>query len=210
MPNWRLPTRTMPGPPGTSAFRVKGHGLRARMAIYDKMVPGGRDAVIAAIPDEAVRAYLRGPILAASWYDLFAHAMLDIAAADLRKMAAFESVASASGAQAEEDASGIYKLLLRVVSPHMLIRKLGAISAQYFDHGAIDVQRLEGSSARMTRSGIANSLFWWWSGILDGYVQTLFRIAGAKDVVATVGPLKSDKPDDPLGLGSFDVDVRWR
>jgi hypothetical protein len=210
MPNWRLPTRTMPGPPGTSRFRVKGHGLRARMAVYDRMVPGGRQAVIAAIPDGDVRAYLSGPILAASWYDLFAHAMLDLAAADLRQMPGFESVASASGAQAEEDASGIYKLLLRVISPHMLVRKMGAISAQYFDHGTVDVQKLESHAARMTRTGIANSLYWWWSGILDGYVQTLFRIAGAKNLVSTIGPLKSEHLDDPLGIGNFDVDVRWQ
>ena len=72
------------------------------MDVYDRVVRGGRVAVIAAIEDPAVRAYLSGSILAGSWYDLFAHAALDLAAADLRKMPAWESVASASALQAEE------------------------------------------------------------------------------------------------------------
>src|SRR5438046_1248080 len=150
MPNWKVPVRQSPVAPGTSPFRVKGHGLRARMDVYDRIVPGGRQAVLAAIEDEPTRAYLSGPILAASWYDLFAHAALDLAAADLRKMAAWESVASASALQAENDAAGIYRLLLKVVSPHMLVSKLGKISAQYFDHGTVDVERVDDHYARMT------------------------------------------------------------
>ena len=188
---------------------MKGHGLRARMAVYDRIVPGGRQAVLAAIDDRAVREYLSGPILAASWYDLFAHAALDIAAADLRKMAPWESVASASAMQAEADASGIYKLLLKVVSPHMLVRKLGAISAQYFDHGTIEVERIDDHAARMLRTGISNQLYWWWGGILDGYVHALFKLSGAKNVSFHCGTLKTAQPDEPLGLGSFAVDVRW-
>jgi hypothetical protein len=179
------------------------------MAVYDRVVPGGRAAVLAAIDDRAVRDYLSGPILAASWYDLFAHAALDVAAADLRRMPPSESVASASAMQAEADARGVYALLLKLVSPHLLVKKLGAISSQYFDHGSITVERLEDRAARMTRHGIANQLYWWWGGILDGYVTALFKMSGAKDVQKYLGPLVTDKPDDPLGIGSFAVEVRW-
>jgi hypothetical protein len=210
MANWKVPTRSMPLAPGEHPFRVKGHGLRARMAVYDRIVPGGREAVIDAIDDAQVRTYLRQPILAASWYDLFVHAALDLAASDLRKMTAWDSVATASAMQADDDASGIYSVLLRVISPHFLVRKLGAISAQYFDHGTIEVASLDDKHARMTRHGISNQLYWWWGGILDGYVTSLFRRAGAKDIEVHAGPLRSPKPDEPLGLGSFDVDVRWR
>jgi hypothetical protein len=209
MPNWKVPTRQSPVAPGSSAFRVKGHGLRARMAVYDRIVPGGRAAVLEAIDDPFVRAYLSGPILAASWYDLFAHAALDLAAADLRKMPAWDSVASASALQAEEDAKGIYSLLLKLVSPHMLIGKLGKISAQYFDHGTVEVIRLDARGARMVRTGIANQLYWWWGGILDGYVHALFRLAGAKNTQFHCGHLESSTPDDPMGIGKFAVDVRW-
>ena len=209
MPNWKVPTRHLPEIPGRHPFRVKGHGLRARMAVYDSLVPGGRDAVIAAIDDERVREYLRQPILAASWYDLFVHAALDLAAADLRKMTAWDSVASASAIQARADARGIYSLLLRVVSPHLLVRKLGAISSQYFDHGEVLVERVDAREARMTRTGIANQLYWWWGGILDGYVHALFELAGAKNLRVRCGPLRSDSMDDPLGLGSFAVEIGW-
>src|SRR5678816_1518355 len=130
------------------------------MAVYDRLVDGGSRAVLDAIPDAAVRDYLGGPLLAASWYDLFAHAELDLAAAKLRNLPAWQSVSTASAAQAEADARGIYKLLLRFVSPHMLVRKMGAISAQYFDHGTVEVERLDARGARMTRTGIANQLYW--------------------------------------------------
>ncbi len=179
------------------------------MAVYDLVVDGGRQAVLDAIDDLRVRAYLSGPILAASWYDLFAHAYLDVAAAELRKMPATDSVASASAMQAEADAKGIYSLLLKLVSPHMLVRKLGAISSQYFDHGTITVERIDAHTARMTRHGIANQLYWWWGGILDGYVRALFKISGAKNVQTYTGPLKTAAPDDPLGIGAFTVEVRW-
>jgi hypothetical protein len=210
MAKWRLPTQGMPAPPGQNPFRVKGHGLLARMAVYDRLIDGGSRAVLDAIPDAAVREYLSGPLLRASWYDLFAHAELDLAAAKLRNLPGSQSVASASAAQAEADARGIYRLLLRFVSPHMLIRKLGAISAQYFDHGTVEVERIDAKSARMTRTGIANQLYWWWTGILDGYVAALFKMAGAEGVVCTSGPLHSDDMDNPVGIGRFDVDVRWK
>ncbi len=206
--NWKVPAHVA-GAPGQSGFRVKGHGLRARMAVYDRIVPGGSAAVLAAIDDAPTRAYLSGPILAASWYDLFAHAQLDLAAADLRKMPAWESVATASAMQAENDARGIYSFLLRFVSPHTLVSKLGNISAQYFDHGSIEVARLEGNHARMTRIGISNQLYWWWDGILEGYVRALFGLAGAKNVVIHCGLLETSEPDNPLGIGRFPVDVRW-
>jgi hypothetical protein len=95
---------------------------------------------------------------------------------------------------------------LKLVSPHMLVKKLGAISSQYFDHGAIRVERID---ARMTREGISNQLYWWWGGILDGYVSALFKIAGAKNTQTYRGPLQTDAPADPLGIGSFVVEVRW-
>ncbi len=137
-PNWKVPSRNMPRPAGENPFRVKGHGLRARMAVYDRVVPGGSRAVLAAIDDPGVREYLSAPILAASWYDLFAHAYLDVVAAELRKMPASESVATASALQAKDDARGIYKFLLKLVSPHVLVKKLGAISSQYFDRRTPD------------------------------------------------------------------------
>jgi hypothetical protein len=209
VPNWRIPTRALPHFTGESPFRVKGHGLRARMAVYDRVVPGGKDAVLAAIEDPAFRAYLSGPILAASWYDLFAHVALDIAAADVRRMSPFESVMTASSLQAEADARGIYSWLLKLVSPQVLVKKLGAISSQYFDHGSVVVERLDATAARMTRSGITNQLYWWWGGILEGYVKTLFRIAGATGTQTYIGPLVTEKPEDGLGIGSFVVEVRW-
>lgn len=199
----------MPRPAGSNPYRVKGHGLRARMAVYDKLVPGGSRAVLAAIEDPATREYLSQPLLAASWYDLFAHAALDFTAAELRKMPAWESVATASAQQAQDDARGIYALLLRLVSPHTLVQKLGKISSQYFDHGGLEVERLEGNGARMTRVGIANQLYWWWDGILEGYVRALFGLAGAKNLELHCGPLVTSAPEDPLGQGRFVVDVRW-
>lgn len=209
MPNWKMPTAAMPRPPGQNPYRVKGHGLRARMAIYDRVVPGGSAAVLAALDDPAVRDYLSAPILAASWYDLFAHAALDRAAAGLRRMPAWESVASASAIQAKSDASGIYSLLLRLVSPHTLVRKLGAISAQYFDHGKIDAVKLEDRAARLTYGGIANQLYWWWTGIGEGYVRALFQIAGAKNARVHTSALRSEAMNDPLGAGTFEFDVHW-
>ena len=179
------------------------------MDVYDRIVPGGRKAVLAAIDDEPTRTYLSGPILAASWYDLFAHAALDLAAADLLDLPAWESVARASALQAENDAAGIYRLLLKVVSPHMLVSKLGKISSQYFDHGGIEVQKVDAHAARMIRTGIANQLYWWWGGILEGYVHALFRLSGAKNTTSHAGVLETDAPDDPLGIGRFTVDVRW-
>jgi hypothetical protein len=118
-------------------------------------------------------------------------------------------VAAASAMQARDDASGIYSLLLRVVSPHTLVSKMGAITARYFDHGTIVVERVDTKAARMTRDGISNQLYWWWCGILEGYVTALFEMAGAKNLTINRGPLVTQAPDDPLGVGRFTVDVKW-
>ncbi len=179
------------------------------MEVYDRVVIGGSAAVLAAIDDPAVREYLSRPILAASWYDLFAHAALDFAAAEVRRMPAWESVASASALQAKADARGIYSVLLRLVSPHTLVRKLGAISSQYFDHGTIAAVKVEDRAARLTYGGIANQLYWWWTGIGEGYVRALFTLAGAKNTQVHTSALRSEAMSEPLGLGSFTFDVSW-
>jgi hypothetical protein len=209
MVDWKIPQRTTPPPPGEHPFRVKGHGLLARMATYDKLVPGGRQAVVGAIADRAVREYLSQMILAVGWYDLFAHVELDLAAADLLRLPPNVSVANASRVQAQSDAKGIYSVLLKVVSPQMLVKKMGTISAQYFDHGTVDVVRLESKAARMTRTGIVNQHYWWWGSILEGYVRALFGIAGARGLRIHCGELVTERPDDPLGHGRFSCDVRW-
>jgi hypothetical protein len=210
MADWSVPQRSMPRPPGENPFRVKGHGILARMAVYDRVVPGGRRAVLEAVGDPATRVYLSQLIVAVGWYDLFAHAVLDLAAADVRRMDPGESVASASAMQARADATGIYALLLKVVSPQLLVRKLGKVSAQYFDHGAVDVVRIDAKAARMTRTGIANQLYWWWGAILEGYVRALFGLAGARDLEIRRGALESAALEDPLGIGRFSCDLRWR
>jgi hypothetical protein len=91
----------------------------------------------------------------------------------------------------------------------MVVRKLGAISSQYFDHGTIEVERVDARAARMTRVGISNQLYWWWGGILEGYVRALFNLAGARNTQFYCGALVSDVIDEPLGLGKFSVEVRW-
>src|SRR5688572_24985662 len=102
-----LATPTLRDPPGESPFHCKGQGWLASLNAYDKLVPGGAPAVIAAMPTEALRAYAGQRFSASAWYDLYPCCVADSVAAALKQQPFFDFMRTSAEVQARADFKGV-------------------------------------------------------------------------------------------------------
>ena len=62
---------TPPYPPGESRYLIKGMGYKSFLEDCDRVVPGGRATVLAAIEQPELREFFKQEFLAGSWFDMF-------------------------------------------------------------------------------------------------------------------------------------------
>src|SRR5262245_31339375 len=62
---------TPPYPPGESSYQIKGMGYRSFLEDCDRVIPGGRATVLAAIEQPELQEFFKQEFLAGSWFDMF-------------------------------------------------------------------------------------------------------------------------------------------
>jgi hypothetical protein len=83
---------------------------------------------------------------------------------------------------AEADLSGLYRTLLRVVSPGLLAPKLPKIQAQYLNFGSLTVTETGQKHCEVVRHGHPSLLVHWYVAVVHGFLPCVLECAGAKDV----------------------------
>ena len=139
----------LPIPAGTSPFHIKGSaytGLRDRQA---NLVPGGLKQVLKFIDDPAAREFLSQKFMPSGWYDYLPVLLLVGGAVAATGRSAEDLVTAGAILHAEQDLSGVYRVLLFFTSPEAAIRRMPVIHQQYFDFGNTD--------ARIVGRGVAES-----------------------------------------------------
>jgi hypothetical protein len=111
--------------------------------------------------------------------------------------------------QAQVDIGGVYRVLLKLVSPEAVAMRLPRMLTQIFDHGASDVRKLEPGWIESLLSGFPRVLWDWYSTAFEIYTQTALSAAGAKQVTALVRDPESDGEQHGVELIKFRVDARW-
>src|SRR5262245_50829515 len=100
----------LPFPIGEGPFRIQGAAIRTALGFYATQ-PGGLARVREAAPAHLHR-YFDEPILASSWYDVFASAAIDFAAARAHARTPAEWLTHSTVSQARAMLSGVYKTML--------------------------------------------------------------------------------------------------
>jgi hypothetical protein len=171
-----------PFPPGESPFRVKGSICRGCIEYIAEHVQGGMPAALAALPTDALRRCFEQPFLASALYDTFVlEALLQAAARAVGQN--FEAfLRQAFDAQAARDQRGVYKLLLRAISPEMLVKRLPSIGSQLFTFTSSEVRELGPGHWENTISGIPVLLRTVYCESSGAFVSRALRTTGARDL----------------------------
>lgn len=173
---------SFPYRPGESPFRVKGSICRGSVDYIAEHVQGGMAAVLAALPSDAYRRCCEQPFLASGLYDAFVLDALLRAAARAVGQGFDAFLSQAFEAQAERDQRGVYKLLLRAVSPEMLVKRLPSIGSQLFTFTSSEVRELAPGHWQNAISGIPVLLRTVYCVSSGAFVSRALRTAGARDL----------------------------
>ena len=148
----------------------------------DRYVEGGSALAIERIADGRVRDYLNQPFAASGWYDIFPMIAMIVQVARIRGVPYFNAVSELSRQMAEADLNGLYRTLLRVVSPGMLAPKLPKIQAQYLNFGSLTVLETSSDHCEVLRSDHPHLLVHWYVAVVHGFLPCVLEYSGAKNV----------------------------
>ncbi len=200
---------TTPFPPGESPFRVKGISYKSFLEHMEVRAPGGAAAVIAALPDPALRAFFGQRFLVGSWYDILPIAPLHATAAKLLGMSEEAFGRMQSRYQADKDINGIYRILLKLASPAGLLQRMPALTAQYQDFSRSSVEMVDKKSARAVYEGMPRMLLPWYLPATEAYTVRVLECAGAKRPRMTIHPPEPYATVRTVETIRLRIDIAW-
>lgn len=165
--------------PGESPFRVRGSTYLGIREHVDKRLRGGLDALMAHLPSDAHRRFAAQIFLPVGWYDALPIIELTRAVAAVEQAAYADSVRERAVLVAQRDLSGLYKLLLKVVSAELVLERLQRASLRYFDFGRVEVRATGKGRSEGAYREIPAPLAAWFSPMITGYAAEALRAAGA-------------------------------
>jgi hypothetical protein len=177
--------------PGDSPFHVKGHVYRSSMGLYALSVPGGLAAVLERL-DPAHRSFFDQHFLTASWYDALPMLPLSGAAAAALGKPHYEAMRDRASVQVESDAVGVYRVILAMASPEMLVPRLPRAMMQYFDFGEATSAITSPTSCQVTHAGVPMPIVPLGVPLADGFLTTALRLAGANAITFDADPPERD------------------
>jgi hypothetical protein len=165
--------------PGKSPFRGKGVTYRNYFDYVDEFIPGGRERLLAALGDPALRAFATQPFLAGTFYDTLPMVALCETAAGLMQRPFVQFVREFSAVSAERDTKGVYRMLLKLVSPNLVMERVPAVAKQYFDFITASVEKISPKSYRSTARGVPEMVAQFYMLSTEAFLARALTLAGA-------------------------------
>jgi hypothetical protein len=198
-----------PFEPGQSPFRAKGTTYLALYASFDKRVPGGSEAVFSRIEDARVIAFFEQRFLASSTYDILPMLEASKLAAKIAGAPWREFVRGGAKFTAERDLNGVYRVLLKLASPRMVVERLPRILVQYFTFGHVEGHFSGPTRYEAIARGIPKPVAPWLTHAAEGFVPTVMGAAGAKDAAVIVHPFDVEDHVQGMEMHTTRFSVSW-
>lgn len=198
-------SRPLPFRPGEGPFRIKGVAYRGHLDYVAEHVPGGVEEMVRGFRDPALATFFEQKFLASTFYDVIPLVVAGYVCARQCRKSFSEFVRIRSRYQAQKDIGGIYRVLLKLVSPMHVIQRLPALQAQYLDFtkdGTVEV--VEPKRVVLRCTGLPAMLAGWYTTVNETYIEVVLTAAGARNVLVRTAP---HEPDGKLeGVAA----VKWR
>jgi hypothetical protein len=172
----------IPFVPGAGPFRCKGILYVDTIAFIDENIRGGRAALIRGMPDGDMRFFLGQSFLVGGWYDLFPLLMLQSAAAVATGEPFLHIVRKVARFQIPRQFRGLYKYLLKMASPDMMMRNLPRVTNAYFDFVRVEVEEVRPRTYRSLGCGVPAEAASAYMASTEISVTTALEIAGAREI----------------------------
>lgn len=193
---------------GESPFRTKGNNYRGSVAQYDALVPGGYKAVIASITEPALRGFVSREFFSSEWYDVYPLYALDAHAAALSGLTLDAFVRKTGALQATTDMNGIYRTVLRFISPETALKRLAPFASQLFTFGENQAVNVPNGGSITTR-GVPLDLCDWYCRLAAYYLGQVITHAGALNPRYRFEPPTAAGEAHGVTLGAQRWHVEW-
>ena len=169
-------------PAGSSPFHAKGHVYLKMFENMEASVPGGLAAVVARCEEPSIAAFVAQRFTAGGWYDALPITPLGSAHARILGKPFHPFIRDKGRIIAREDVPGIYRALLKLFSPELLVGKLPRAAALYFDFGKTRAEVPRPRAAQTFLAGVPYTLAASLSATIEGFMEAALEISGARGV----------------------------
>ena len=199
-----------PFAPGESPYHVKGVVYAGTHKYFAKQVQGGLDALWTELAgDPPLLAFMQQKFLASGWYDVLPVAALIRAEARALRLSVPHYLRKRSEFQAKDDIGGVYRFLLKMISPESVANRLPRLLTQIFDFGTNEINAIDNEHIEATLTGFPMMLWPWYSTAFEVYSETLLSLAGGKQVSSFVRDAQRIASDRGVDLCKFQILCRW-
>jgi len=192
-----------------SPFRVKGVLYIGTQTYFERNVPGGLGTLLEAIEDDTLRDFIGQKFLASSRYDVMLVPALIAREADAVGQPLDVYLRARTEWQARQDINGVYRMLLRLVSPDAVAKRLPRLLVQMFDFPEVDVVALDGGTRLATFHHIPKPLEHWLRIAFEVYAQTAITLAGGHDVDINFDQSTDEDLKAGLRMRALRMHVSW-
>lgn len=197
-----------PYAPGEGPFHVKGVSYRGHQKFIDDHVPGGYAGIVEQL-DPKLHEFYAQRFLASCWYDLaplVAVAPYCAAACGLETASYLHRRAQI---QVDQDVSGVYAYLIKLVSARMLATRLPRLITQYFDFSTVESRSVSDERVVTHHGGLPRVFAPWLVSVASAYLGRVLQVAGASDFAISTGPFEREGESHGVETVGFDLEVAF-
>jgi hypothetical protein len=193
---------------GQGPFHVKGISYRGHQKFIDDHVPGGYAGILDQL-DVDLRQFYSQPFLASCWYDLAPLIAVAPICASACGLSTPDYLHRRGRIQVDQDVSGVYAYLIKLVSARMIATRLPRLITQYFDFSTIDTRTLDEHRVVTRHGGLPRAFAPWLVAVCRAYLERVLEIAGAPPFTITAGPLIREGESHGLEMVQFELEVAF-
>jgi len=205
-----MDTEALPIEPGAGPFRIKGVAYIGHLDYVRRFAAGGIEAMHENFKDKRQSEFFKQKFLHASFYDIFPLVASGHVCARQCRLTFTQFLRMRSRFQAEQDIQGVHSLLLKLVSPGMVVTRLPSLQSQYLDfHGGGEAQMVEPKHALLQRRQLPEILARWFAIVNETYIEVALKAAGADGIIVRPKTLEHDAVSHGYPTVRYQCDVFW-
>jgi hypothetical protein len=196
--------------PGEGPFHVKGTAYIGLLGHYGGRVPGGIDAIVAQFgKDEPLIAFFKQRFLSSAWYDVGPSTLLSLVAANLLGVPHLDLLRQQARAQAERDIGGVYRLVLKLAKPEMVMARLPVAATRYFDFVRAEVREIRPKCWESIAHGVPELARPAYQAGTEAFVVRALELSGAAEVKHRWSPPEAEGQAHGVDIVGLRREVSW-
>ena len=196
-------------PPGKGPWHVKGLVYVGALDYYGTHVARGLEAVLERLAPPLVE-FLGQRFLPGGWYDVGPLTIVAQAAAIASGTPHLDLLRQMTRTQAERDIRGVYRVLLKVASPEMVMRRLPQMAGKYLDFVRAEVREVRPKCWESTAHGVPSVAMHAYMAVSEAFITRALQLAGAKELRHRWFPLEEEGAIGEVALMKIRRELSWQ